>query len=605
MQSSMPHERPMSCEDSRAYREWTWLWNRIRPHREWHLAGVAFIAVGSLLALVDPWVMKWMIDTVLPNRRLLPFASAVGIIFLSYTGRWILCGIGDRLTFHANQCFIRGLRAEVLAKITVLSADYHDGTSTGSKLYCVRDSIDELGSLSSSILPFCFRTILTSACILVAMFVLNARLACVVLPLIPLFLYAIWFFRKRLRVATESVQNEDCCAASFLEEYLGTITQIQLLNREMRKLREAWRVWARLVRAEYRRSNAELVYALVTTVIVVIGITAVLAYGGMQVIRGTLTIGALVAFYAYLIRIFEPLYTVVEVNSRLQRMAAFVSRLMDLLDRIPSIEESRTTIPLPLTGNTGVCFREVSFSYSAGKPALKDFNLCIAPEEKIGLVGESGCGKSTTAKLMVRLYDVDCGSIVVDGVDVRDLTFKSLRSRVCYLPQHAVLFNCSMEENIRLGNPSATKQEVSRAIELAGLDHVTRLTASSLHESLGPRGELLSGGERQRVAIARAILQKPRVLILDESTSELDGPTERTVLERVNHFLSGSTIVIISHRLTALTWLDRIVVMDQGAVVAHGAHSTLYGENDRYTELYRGLIAGAIQQYAEPRKAHF
>jgi len=369
------------------------------------------------------------------------------------------------------------------------------------------------------------------------------------------------------------------------------VTQIQLLGRERMQLLKAFRVWARLMRAGYARRNAEYLYAVSSALIVGAGTVAVVSYGGLQVIRGALTVGGLIAFYSYISRLFEPLYISVEINSRSQRATACIRRVRALLDKTPTVREPQWPAPLVASPHSGtVRIENVSFHYSRERQILKNINLNIHSRERIAVVGPSGCGKSTMAKLIARLHDTSAGAVLIDGVDNKEISLKQLRRHVCYVPQRAKLFNGTMLENLRYGSPWCSDDEFKKAAGIAELTPVISKLPKGWSQPLGPGGELLSGGERQRVALARAILQRPKILILDEATSEMDSFIEQVIWERLNEQLKDVTIIAISHRLSSLGWVDRILVLSNGEISEIGTHETLYGTNAVYTVLYNQKV---------------
>ena len=230
--------------------------------------------------------------------------------------------------------------------------------------------------------------------------------------------------------------------------------------------------------------------------------------------------------------------------------------------------------------------KDISFSYCEGNTVLQKLNMKLEAGEKVALVGVSGSGKSTIAKLIARLYDAEFGSVCIDGIDVRNVTLESLRTRACYVMQEGILFDRTLKENLLLGRPSATVKELHLAIEIADLEGLLKRLPNGWDTPLGPRGNVLSGGERQRVALARAVLQRPSLLLLDESTSALDVPSERRIFENLAHYFSEQTILFISHRISALKWVDRIVVLNQGVVEDEGTHEQLIGRSALYVGLH-------------------
>ena len=329
------------------------------------------------------------------------------------------------------------------------------------------------------------------------------------------------------------------------------------------------------MRALNHRSLIEILFSTSYMAVIALGTIAILGYGGYQVFVGALTIGGLVAFYSYMTRLFDPLHAAVEIYSRLNRLSTSIRRILDVIEMTPRVTEKPAALHIPSPMRGYVEMRGVSFSYSNRQAVLQGLDLKLEPGIKVGLVGVSGSGKSTIAKLIARLYDVNAGAVYIDGIDIRELRLGCLRTKVCYIMQDAVLFDRPLRENLLLGNPSATEAQLHRAVEIANLEELLHRLPKGWDTPLGPGGNALSGGERQRVALARAVLQGPSLLLLDESTSALDAPSERRVLVSLAQHFPHQTIVFISHRISALTWVDRIVVLNQGVVEEQGTHDQL------------------------------
>jgi len=563
----------------------------MKPYLKWQAASVACLVVSSFAALLDPMILKWLIDSIIPRRSVMLLAVAGGLMLLNYIVRTLLGGNAGRLTYHVNQQFILDLRVRLLKHVTRLSSDYHDTTPVGASMFIIRDSLEELGNVSADFFALFLRIAIMCGFSILAMLKLNPRLTLILLPLLPVFLITVHHFRKSLQHACEVTQEQGSATNVFLQEHLSSVTQIQLLGRERMQLLKAFRVWARLMRAGYARRNAEYLYAVSSALIVGAGTVAVVSYGGLQVIRGALTVGGLIAFYSYISRLFEPLYISVEINSRFQRATACIRRVRALLDKTPTVREPQWPAPLVASPHSGtVRIENVSFHYSRERQILKNINLNIHSRERIAVVGPSGCGKSTMAKLIARLHDTSAGTVLIDGVDNKEISLKQLRRHVCYVPQRAKLFNGTMLENLRYGSPWCSDDEFKKAAGIAELTPVISKLPKGWSQPLGPGGELLSGGERQRVALARAILQRPKILILDEATSEMDSFIEQVIWERLNEQLKDVTIIAISHRLSSLGWVDRILVLSNGEISEIGTHETLYGTNAVYTVLYNQKV---------------
>jgi ATP-binding cassette, subfamily B, putative efflux pump len=321
--------------------------------------------------------------------------------------------------------------------------------------------------------------------------------------------------------------------------------------------------------------------------LIALGTVGILSYGGYQVFVGTLTVGGLVAFYSYLGRLFDPLNVAVDIYSRLNRLRSSIRRILGILEQIPGVANQPNCVCLSSRVRGSVLISDVCFSYRiSGSCVLEQLNLQIKPGEKVALVGASGSGKSTVTKLIARLYDVGRGTICIDDLDVRTIDLNSLRTAICYVMQETILFDRSLKENLMLGNPEATEEELTRAIAMTDLEPLLQRLPDGWNTPLGPRGNTLSGGERQRLALARAVLQSPSLLILDESTSALDAPTEQNILSNLSQHFRHQTMIVVSHRLSALTWVDRIIVLNQGRIEDQGTHDYLLRRGGLYARLY-------------------
>jgi len=343
----------------------------------------------------------------------------------------------------------------------------------------------------------------------------------------------------------------------FLEEHLSSIVQVQLLSCEQREARRFARISSAVVRAQMKRRSTELFFSSVLYLIIITGMAGVLSYGGYQVMSGALTAGGLVAFYGYTLQLFIPLYGVVDIYAKVQRVAASARRLIEITEAKSILRDGER--PLRVDEAAAVELKDVCFSYDSERPVLNALSLRVDRGERVALSGTSGNGKSTIAKLVARMYDARAGDVLLDGIDVRDFKLKSLRSAVIFVPQDPVLFDVTLRENLLYGNPQASDDEIDRVTRLAQLDALVERLPHGLDESLGPRGNRLSGGERQRVALARALLQHPKVLILDECTSALDEPTEARLLSALDHHLRDVTTIIISHRPHPTNWATRVI----------------------------------------------
>jgi len=524
------------------------------------------MTAGSLLALLTPLVLKWLIDQVLPRKQTGLLLCAAVLIFLSYQGKTALTSVGNYLTLNAVQKMALRLRMEILRHLDKLSADYYENTPPGAVMYPLKEPIEEVAYFGSDLLPSILRMCLTTTFTVITMFVLSPVLTLAILPLVPLFLIARQHFRMKLSTDSDDVQRNLVAWNCFIEEHISSVLPIQLLGQERRQERTAFRLLAQTTRSHLALFRTGVWFTVWTSIAVVLAMSAVIGYGGWSVVAGTLSLGSLVAFYSFVTQLFDPLSGAAELYARAQRTFASIRQLQAVCALRPSITNSPVCSPFP-TQHWELKLTGVEFGYERQENVLRIPSLRIAAGEKIAIAGENGAGKSTLARLVTRLYDVKLGSIQVGGTDIRDVQLKSLRRHICYLPRDPVLFDGSLASNLRFVRPGASNRELQEAIQLADLVDLVEALPEGLHQLIGPDGCQLSGGQRQRLAIARALLQKPRILILDEATSCLDRVSETLILRNVWNHLPASTVIVVSHRASTLSAFSRILVLSGGRIV--------------------------------------
>lgn len=581
--------------------ELRWFLSQLRPFLGSQVGSIALIVLGSSMFLLDPLLLKWLIDKVLPKKDLhLLLTAAAGFLGI-YVCRLGLSAAGRLISFRAVQDLVVHLRLRVLQHLNRLSAQYHETRAIGDTLYRVEQDVDQVAEIGSSLVP----TVLQAACntifVTTTICILNWRLTLVLVPLLPLFFVFRTYFGTRLSAASDSTQQTASDESSFLQEHLSSVIQIQLLRQERAQTDSFLRRATAKRKALNHRTLTEVLFATCYMGLIALGTVGILGYGGYQVFVGSLTVGGLVAFYSYLGRLFDPLNIAVDIYSRLNRLRSSIRRILDIIDKLPDISSQANCggSSFPVRGQIDIS--NVSFSYRTGGPCvLEDLNLQIKSGEKVALVGASGSGKSTITKLVARLYDVHHGTICIDGLDVRTIDLDGLRTAVCYVMQETMLFDRSLKENLLLANPKATEKELTRAIEMADLGPLLRRLPHGWSTRLGPKGNSLSGGERQRLALARAVLQSPSLIILDESTSALDAPTEQRIFTHLSRHFHDRTMIVISHRLSALAWVDRIIVLARGRIDDSGTHEHLLQRGGLYTRLYNTRSSSAALSTSEP-----
>jgi ATP-binding cassette subfamily B protein len=319
---------------------------------------------------------------------------------------------------------------------------------------------------------------------------------------------------------------------------------------------------------------------------VVLSMCAVIGYGGVKVLAGTLSIGSLVAFCSFITQLFEPLSGAAELYARTQKTFASIRQVQAAFALTPRIANAAIPAPLSREHPAQIDFVGVEFGYERQKTMLHIPSLRILPGEKIAIVGENGAGKSTLAKLITRIYDVDAGAIRIGGEDIRRLDLESLHRYVCYLPREPILFNGTLASNLHFVRPTASDREIQEAIRCVGLSAFVTTLPDGLRQRIGPEACQLSGGQRQRLAISRALLQQPRILILDEATSCLDSDSERLVLRNLERTLPLATLIVISHRLSTLATFERVLVLCGGRIVEDGEAESFMASQGAYSKRF-------------------
>ena len=547
--------------------ELLWLASALRPVWMLHTASFFVFAFGSALGLLGPLVLRWLIDRILPERDAWLIVSAVALLFLSYEGRIVFTSLGSWLTVAASQKLALALRLEMLRHLDRLSADYHEATPTGEKLYALREPVEEIAYLGSDLFPGILRTLLSTLLTLFTMGALSAQLTLIVLPLVPVFLLTRHHFRIRLGRDADDLQDKRLEANSFLEEHAPSVVQIQSLQQETRRERQAYRLFAKAARSQLRLARTGAFFSIFTNLAIVLAISASIGYGSLRVLWGDLTIGSLVAFYSYLAQLFEPLSGAMEMYARTQRTFSSIRRVREALALRPTVKESPHSVRLPSGAASNLEIHALRFAYPGQKELLHIPHLVICAGECVALIGENGAGKSTLAKLAARLYDPSSGFVSYGGVDVRAIRLKEFRSVAAYLPATPILFDDTLTANLRLGRPRATDEELAQVLYAVDLMGFVESLLSLYQQRLGPGGSRLSSGQRQRVALARTLLKRPRILILDEATSSMDAAVEQVVLDRTRLFLPFSTVLLLSHRLSTVRWAERVIVLESGKII--------------------------------------
>jgi ATP-binding cassette subfamily B protein len=583
-------------DDSQASRRrgWRLMRDALRPQRKAVVLGVVCGLVWTAAKVSVPSLARAAIDRGIiadDNRvlvRLTLLMVAVGVVQGAATGlrRYLAIGVAARVETE--------LRQRLFAHLQRLHFAFHDEAQTGQLMARANTDIQQIHFFLVFIPLFIANaaTVLAVAVILVSS---NAGLALLALGALPFVNLVAKRFSTRIHPSVLALQQELAELSSVVEETVSGVRVVKGFAAEplqARRLRaEADDVYDQSLAAARIRSR----YLPVLDFLPAVGLVLVLWYGGHQVLDGRLTIGELVAFNAYVLMLVWPLRMTGMLVAQGQRAVASAQRIEQVLSTAPAIVDRPGARPLPPVERGGeVRFAGVRFNYQSvpGRPVLDDLDLVLHAGESVALVGPTGCGKTTVARLVPRFYDVDAGSITLDGVDVRDLRLRDLRRAVGIVFEETFLFADSVRANIAFADPDASDAQVVRAARLAGAHEFITALPQGYDTVIGEHGYSLSGGQRQRVAIARAILADPRVLILDDATSSVDPTKEHEIRAALAEVMRGRTTIVIAHRPATIALADRVVLLDRGRIVGEGTHERLLETSARYRE----VLAQAVRE---------
>lgn len=558
----------------------------VRPYMGRMIAAVVCIVLAAGGNLAVPWIIKDVIDQVLINKDMVMLNIIAAGILLIFFLRGIFFFGQTYLMSYIGQRVIIDIREAVYRQLQRLSLGYFDKRQTGAIMSSVTNDVSALqAALVESMVE-----LVTEAMILIgslgAMFFLHWKLSLLTLITMPLVLQAINTFGKKLRQAGRVLQARTADITAILQETISGIRVIKSFAREDYETNRFKQENFFNFRAQMKTSQLLATLTPVIEFLSAIGVTVIIWYGGMEVINGNLTSGALIAFLIYVVNLSNPVKRLSKVYGNIQKSLAAAERVFEILDTEPDIKDMPGAVDLPVVEGR-VTLQQISFAYSPGQYALREVSLEVKPGQTVAIVGPSGAGKTTIANLLPRFYEVTEGSILVDGKDIRMVTMQSLRQQIGIVPQETVLFNGTVYDNILYGRLDATEAEVIAAAKAANAHSFIDKMPDKYQTQIGERGAKLSGGQRQRISIARAILKDPRILVLDEATSALDTESEKLVQQALDKLMIGRTSFVIAHRLSTVQRADMIVVLDKGRIVEQGTHSELLASGGLYSTLYQ------------------
>jgi ABC-type multidrug transport system fused ATPase/permease subunit len=573
-----------------------WSWRRTRrrlatlarltaPYKARTILSIFSLLAATATALAPPLLAKYAVDDAIGQNDLQKLNWIVAAFLLAGLANWGMSYVQTYLTGWVGERILADLRNKLFAHLQRLSLGYFERNRAGVIISRLTNDVEALDQLVTDGVTTLVQSTLTLGGTAILLFILDWRLALATLAVIPFMAIATVIFRVRSTRAYRAVRERLGLVTATLAEDIAGMRMVQAFTREDQNIRNF-----RSVAERYRESNMQTVvlngwYFPFVDLVSSVALAVVLGYGGHLYFNDAVTVGTLFAFMLYVQNFFDPVQQLSQLYNTFLSATAALDKIMDVMDEEPEVLDEPDAMPLPHVDGH-VRFEDVRFSYRTGPEVLHGLDLDVPPGTTVALVGHTGAGKSTIAKLLARFYDPTHGRITIDGHDLRDITQASLRRQLGIVPQEGFLFAGTVTENIAFGRPDATPDQVVRAAQAVGAHEFILRLEDGYETQLQERGSRLSLGQRQLIALARALLADPRILILDEATSSVDIGTERKIEEALRLLLAGRTAFIIAHRLSTIRDADLIVVLEHGEIVEQGSHDELLQRRGLYTSLY-------------------
>ncbi len=559
----------------------------LKPYWRQVIGAIVALTVTALAVLGLGQGLRELVDNGFANGN----AAALDRALFLLLGLSVIMAFGTYVRFYLvswlGERVVADLRQAVYERVLALHIGFFETTKTGEVLSRLTTDTTLLQSVIGSSASMALRNAINLVGGIIMLFITNPRLTTMVLLLVPVVVAPIMIFGRRVRKLSRASQDRVADVGAFAEESINAIRTVQAFTHEAEDRKRFGGEVNNAFQVAVRRIRMRGLLTAIVILLVFGAIAGILWIGGRDMLAGKISGGELAAFIYYATIVAFSVGVISEVYGELLRAAGATERLIELLEEVPEISspEHPTTLPIPSEGR--VSFKNVTFHYPSrpDRAALVDFSLDVNPGETVALVGPSGAGKSTVFQLLLRFYDPELGSVLLDGIDIRSADIKAVRESFAFVPQDPVIFGTNGWENIRYGQPQADDASVRRAAEAAAAAEFLDQLPDGFATFLGEKGVRLSGGQRQRISLARALLRDPSVLLLDEATSALDAENERLVQMALEKLKAGRTTLVIAHRLATVVNADRIVVIENGRPVASGTHTELLKSSALYAHL--------------------
>lgn len=576
-----------------------------RPFVVQTIFGLLLSLVGIGLNLLKPWPLKLIVDSLIPIGRklglheptqLAQFPVLRGtvpfLLFVVCLSLVVLQLLSGAVSWVTNYLLVKvglqallKLRTDLYAYLQSLSLKYHDVRRSSDSSFRVAYDSQSIQTIYNKGFTGIFGSVVTLIGTFAVMIRLDWQLTLLSLAIVPFIIAAIYFFANRIRLQSTTIQEQESAVLMQVQEGLSSIRMVHAFGQEEFEALQFRQRAQQSLQANLRLTLTNINSALVISTLMVIGTVAMYYLGALHVLNGTLTIGTLLVFIAYLAMLYQPIESLTYTTWAMEGATAGAKRCFEVLDREDDVVDSPNAIAIESTKGA-IGFNRVSFAYAADRPVLHDVDLAVEPNQMIAIVGGTGAGKSTLLSLVPRFYDPSSGFVTVDGRDVREVKKKSLRAQIGIVLQDTLLFSTTVRENIAYGRPDASEAEIIDAAKRAQADEFIRQMPNGYASTVGERGQQLSVGQRQRIGIARAFLKNAPILLLDEPTSALDPATEAAIMETIKELMRGRTTLIATHRLATIHDVDRIVVIERGRIVEQGRGPELVARGGVYAKLY-------------------